>query len=176
MIIRNSGSDPDFPLDAHQRRVGIARGAKAELQREAEHRPVRAAYQPVERPESLSARMRHELPDVGEPHGRGIRGLARRCAQRLEQLAQLVEGRAGGCLDAEERCERRQKAASERGDMKEATAAGEMRETYRDLKVRLFKAMKDPTDTDDLREVLQQVRRELSQLQDGADPPGSPQP
>ena len=80
------------------------------------------------------------------------------------------------CLDAEERCERREKAASERGDMKEATAAGEMRETYRDLKVRLFKAMKDPTDTDDLREVLQQVRRELSQLQDGADPPGSPQP
>ena len=68
------------------------------------------------------------------------------------------------CLDAEERCERRRKAASDRGEEQEAQAAASMGQTYRDLKVRLFKAMKHPTDADDVQEVLQQVRRELSRL------------
>ena len=68
------------------------------------------------------------------------------------------------CLDAEERCERRRKSASDRGDEKEAEAAADMGLTYRDLKVRLFQAMKNPTDTDDVQQVLQQVRRELSRL------------
>ena len=80
------------------------------------------------------------------------------------------------CLDAEERCERRRKSASERGDEKEASDAARMSDTYRDLRFRLFKAMKDPTDTGDVQEVLQQVRRELNQLQDKPDPSGLPRP
>ena len=68
------------------------------------------------------------------------------------------------CLDAEERCERRRRSASDRGDEKEAAAAADMGLTYRDLKVRLFQAMKNPTDTDDVQQVLQQVRRELGRL------------
>jgi hypothetical protein len=67
------------------------------------------------------------------------------------------------CLDAEERCERRRKSAAERGDEKEVSAASRMSDAYRDLRFRLFKAMKDPTDTD-VQEVLQQVRRELGRL------------
>ena len=74
------------------------------------------------------------------------------------------------CLDAEERCERRYRAAIAQGDQVEAAAIADMRATYRDLKVRLFMAMKDPTDTDDVREVLQQVRRALAAL------PGTPDP
>jgi hypothetical protein len=74
------------------------------------------------------------------------------------------------CLDAEERCERRRKSASERGDEKEVAAAARMGATYRDLRFRLFKAMKDPAATDDVQEVLQQVRRELGRLQDRPDP------
>ena len=70
------------------------------------------------------------------------------------------------CLDAEERCERRRLSASERGDEREASAALRMSDTYRDLRFRLFKAMKNPTDTDDVQEVLQQVRRELGLLGD----------
>jgi hypothetical protein len=70
------------------------------------------------------------------------------------------------CLDAEERCERRRQAASASGDEEAAGAAADMGQTYRDLKVRLFMAMKHPTDTGDVQEVLQQVRRELSRLDD----------
>lgn len=78
------------------------------------------------------------------------------------------------CLDAEERCERRRKSAAERGEEKEVASAARMAETYRDLRFRLFRAMRNPTDTDDVQGVLQQVRRELGQLQGKPEPLSPP--
>jgi hypothetical protein len=72
------------------------------------------------------------------------------------------------CVDAEERCERRARAATELGNKEAAANAEKQRETYRDLKFRLFRAMKEPTSTDDVLETARQVRRELDRL--GAPP------
>ena len=77
------------------------------------------------------------------------------------------------CLDAEERCERRARRAMELGNPEEAARAERQRETYRDLKVRLFRAMKEPTGTDDVLETARQVRRELDRLGPQPDLPGT---
>ena len=77
------------------------------------------------------------------------------------------------CLDAEERCERRARSAKEMGNPQEAAIAERQRETYRDLKVRLFRAMKDPTSTDDVLETARRVRVELERLGPQPDFPGT---
>lgn len=80
------------------------------------------------------------------------------------------------CLDAEERCARRQRMASESGDLEGAAAAADFGATYSELKVRLFRAMKDTgTVTADVQETLQQLRRDLAARSE-ADPPGLPKP
>lgn len=77
------------------------------------------------------------------------------------------------CLDAEERCERRARMATETGNTAEAVSAAKQRETYRDLKIRLFRAMKEPTSTGDVLETARQVRKELERLVTSPDPPGA---
>lgn len=66
------------------------------------------------------------------------------------------------CLDAEDRCARRQRAAIENGDDAAAAAAADLGATYSDLKVRLFRAMKEAgTETADVQATLQQLRRDI---------------
>jgi hypothetical protein len=77
------------------------------------------------------------------------------------------------CLDAEERCERRARAARELGNYQAVATAEKQRETYRDLKVRLFRAMKDPTSTDDVLETARRVRLELERLGTPPEIPGT---
>lgn len=77
------------------------------------------------------------------------------------------------CLDAEDRCERRARMAAETGNAAEAVSAAQQRDTYRDLKIRLFRAMKEPTSTGDVLETARRVRQELERLVTPPDPPGA---
>lgn len=61
------------------------------------------------------------------------------------------------CLDAEERCEQRRHAFSEKGDHEEAAYQAQLRDKYSRLKGRLFTAMKNP-EPSSLDQILQMLR------------------
>ena len=81
------------------------------------------------------------------------RGNMRRPSVTDTQLLMLFEL----CLDAEDRCEERSRAALARGDQEAVLREAQLEERYKSLRNRLFLAMKeDPTST-----ALEQLTRQV---------------
>ena len=74
------------------------------------------------------------------------------------------------CLDAEDRCDERAREARARGDNEAAEHAAELENRYKDLRNRLFRAMKEAPSASALEQLTQEVM-EAGKMLSEARPP-----